>query len=156
MAAAERAQRREVVAADLEEPNGRRDVLQAVLAEVAQLELGAEERLRRIREDDLAAVAGRRDARRPVDVEADVVLVRDSRLPGVDPDPHPYGPGCQCALCVRCGGDGAGGAREGGEHGVALGPELHPAVTRECSAERFSVLAEELGVPVADLLEQPG
>jgi hypothetical protein len=154
-AAAERAQRREVVAADLEEPNRRRDVLQAVLSQVAQLERVVEECLCRVREDDLAAVTGRRDARGPVDVEADVVVIRDARLPGVDADPHTHRPAYQRALSVRGRRDRVGGAGEGGEDGVALGPELDAAVTGERVAKRLAVLAEELCIALAHLFEQP-
>ena len=46
-------------------------------------------RLRRVRHEDLAAVPGRGDASRAIDLDADVVAGRRHRVPGVDTDPDP-------------------------------------------------------------------
>ena len=68
------------------------DVLQVRLAEVVDADafgqLVAEQRARRLRDEDLAAVAGRADPRRAHDVEPDVALVADRRLAGVQAHPH--------------------------------------------------------------------
>ena len=72
---AQAAQRRELVTAELEEPERRPEVLQPVVAEVAEIEVTVEQRARRLRDDDLTAVAGRTDPGRAVDVHAHVTLV---------------------------------------------------------------------------------
>ena len=68
------------------------DVLQLLLAEVADRhalgEIAADERARRLREQHLPAVARRADPRRADDVHADVALVADRRLAGVQAHPH--------------------------------------------------------------------
>ena len=97
----------ELVATELEEPDRCSDVLQPVLAEVAQLELAVEERACRLRDDDLAAVAGRRDPSRLVHGEPDVALVGQRRLAGVHAHPDPHRPRGQRALGVRSRRDGA-------------------------------------------------
>ena len=70
------------------------DVLQVRLAEVVDADalgqLVPEQRARRLRDEDLAAVARRADARRAHDVEPDVALVADRRLAGVQPHPHAH------------------------------------------------------------------
>ena len=76
----ERAQRRKVVAEaaddELREPLRPRQVLEPVLAEIAQRDalgqVSLDEVTRRLRNYDLAVVAGRSDARRERDVESDV------------------------------------------------------------------------------------
>ena len=69
-------------------------VLQVLLPEVddrhALRQVVPEQRARRLREQDLAAVARRADARRADDVEAEVALVADGRLAGVQAHPHPH------------------------------------------------------------------
>src|SRR5205823_2466145 len=76
------------------------DVLQVLLAEVAHAdalgEIVADERTGRLGGEDLPAVAGRADACRPDDVQADVSLLADGRLARVQAHPHadlgPAGP----------------------------------------------------------------
>ena len=63
------------------------EVLEAVLAEVAQPD-AVDEVAGRAREDHLPAVAGGRDPRAEVDVEADVALVGARGRAGVDAHPH--------------------------------------------------------------------
>ena len=68
-----------------------REPAQPLRPEVAELEAisSAEGDLRRLREKHLAAVTGRADACRPMDVEPDVVVAPERRLTGVDADPDP-------------------------------------------------------------------
>ena len=92
-----RARRREIAARrpgddELEEPLGRLDVLEQMLAEVADLGVVADEVARRAREQHLAAVCRSTDARGARQVDADVVAALGQRgLAGVDPDPHAHG-----------------------------------------------------------------
>ena len=92
----ERAQRREVPFAELVQPLAADQVLEPMLPEV---EHGGpvDELARRLGEDDLPAVGGRRDPRRPVDVHPHVALVGDDRLSGVDPHAGVDGPGASAA-----------------------------------------------------------
>ena len=93
--AAERAERREVVgklrADELEQMLGVRHVLEAVPAQRAKRRrwkgLEAGDVTGRPRDDDLISVPCRADARGHHDVHADVALVTQLRLTGVDPGP---------------------------------------------------------------------
>ena len=82
--------RREAPCHDLVEPFGRRQVLEAMLAEVLERRVPgqcvADQRPRRLRQEDLATVAGRHDARGPVDVHADIHVARQFRFARVDAD----------------------------------------------------------------------
>jgi hypothetical protein len=66
----------------LVDPLGRGEVLQPVLAEIAQ-PIRAGEVVGRLRDDGLPAVAGRGDPGGAVDVDADVALLGHERLAGV-------------------------------------------------------------------------
>ena len=123
---AEASQGRELVATELEEPDRCPDVLQPVLAEVAQLELAVEERARRLRDDDLSAVAGRRDPSRLVHGEPDVPLVRQRGLAGVDAHPHPSQARRRATLGVGSRSDGARGARKDNREAVSCVPISMP------------------------------
>ena len=63
---------------ELEDPLGRREAAQLVLAEVAQLGVAVERGAGRLREQNLAPVTGLADARRAVDVDPEVVALRSS------------------------------------------------------------------------------
>ena len=110
---------------------------------------------RRLGEDDLPAVRGRRDPRRPVHVHAHVTLVGDDRLTGVEPHARVDEAGRErCSgLVRRC--DRVRRPREHDEEGVALRVDLDPSVPGECFPQRAPVLGEELCVPGPVLLEQP-
>jgi hypothetical protein len=124
----QRAQRRKASVAELEEPVRGAEVLQAMLAEVNELAVFPEKLPRRLREQDLPAVARAHDPRRAVDVYADVPLVGHDRFAGVDTDPHPHRTADQRGLNVARGGDRASRVRERHEEGVALGADLEPAM----------------------------
>ena len=121
---------REVALAELEEALRADQVLQAMLAEVAQRRLGVEQAPRRLRQDDLPAVRAGRNPRRSVDVHADVALVGQERLARVDAHPDSDRPGCQRCLRLDRGGDGFARPRERDEEGVALRVHLDAVVAR--------------------------
>ena len=119
------------------------DVLQVRLAEVvdadALRELVAEQRARRLGEQNLAAVPGGADPRRAHDVQPDVALVADGRLAGVQPHPHAdlrvLGPRVVAQRALGRDGrlDGGAGAREREEERVALRVHLRAALLAEAA-----------------------
>ena len=84
----------EAVREDLRQLFGFGEALQAVAAERAQLERGAADLAQgdggRRRDEDLPAVARVADARRGVDRDADIAVLRQRRAPGVQADPHAH------------------------------------------------------------------
>ena len=115
-----------------------------------------------MRDEHLAAVAGRHHAGRLVDVEADVAAVHLARLAGVHAHAHadlvavrPVVAG-ERALPVRGRRDGVAGRLEGDEELVALGPEHLPAVALERLAQQRAVALQQLGVGLAAAAQQPG
>ena len=82
----QRLERRERRVSELVHALGSREVLEAVLAEVGERELG--EARRCCGNEHLAAVAGGGDARGSMDVVADVALVREQRRARVQPGSH--------------------------------------------------------------------
>jgi hypothetical protein len=140
----------------LVDPLRRGQVLQAVLAEVDEPGV-CRERGRRRRDEHLSAVPRGRDARGPVDVGADVPLVREVRRPGVDPDADPHHPRRELGLCVARRVEGAGGGGECVEEGVALRVDLDAPVPAERVAEHGPVLVERGRVPLRpQLVQQAG
>ena len=109
---------------------GSAKVFEPVFAEVAQA-VSADQVGRRPRDQHLAAVTDRGDARGAMDVEPDVALVGHVWLAGVQAHPHqdrsrrqePPGP----RPPQRAPSDAM---REGDEEGIALRVNLDPAVTR--------------------------
>ena len=90
-----------------------------------------------------------------MDVDADVALVGDLRLPGVDPHANADRAAPERLAGGGRGRDRVGGSRERDEEGVALGVDLDAVVPGERSSQRGAVLGEEIGVPGAVLLEEP-
>ena len=131
----ERPEGREVALSELEEALCAGQILQAVLAEIADGSVGRQEAAGRLGDDDLAAVRGGGDPRRAVDVYADVPLVGHERLAGVNAHPNPDRPGLERPLRVDRGGDGVGCPRERDEERVALRVHLDTAVSRVCLAD---------------------
>ena len=139
---------------ELVDPDRLVEVLDAVLAEVAH-RLAVEQIARRLRQQHLAAVAGRRDAGAEMDVDA-------------RPNPR------RCASARRCARPSARargrrasaawaasaaatesarlGKRE--EEGVALRVHLGAAVGAERLAEHAPVLGEHRGVSIAELVQE--
>ena len=150
----ERLQAREIGVAELEEALRRREVLESVLAEVAN-GLAADEVARRLRQEDLPAVPGGGDARRAVDVDPDVALLGYDRLARVEPHAHADRPAAERCLPIGGGRDRVGGARERDEERVALRVHLDAAVPRKGLPQHTTVLAQQLRVALAVLVQQP-
>jgi len=152
--AVEAFQRRKVVVSELEDALGGGEVLQAVLPEVRELEL--DERRCRRRDEHLATVPARGDARRSIDVRADVALVREQRRPRVHSHPHRDRAGGERVREVRGGGDSRRCGREGEEESVPLGVDLDSALRSARLADHPSVLGERLRVPFGtELVQKP-
>ena len=151
----QRPQRRELeleaLAAELEQPNRRVDVLQPVIAQVDQDLLRAEQVPGRARDDDLTAVGGGGDPRRLMDVEAHVARVALLGLAGVDAhsdsDGRP-GPRVRGERALRVGRrtDGAGRGREREEERVALRVDLDSLVGHDGFAQHASMRLEDVAV----------
>jgi len=115
---------------------------------------------RRLRDEDLAASAKRADARRPVDRQADVAVLRDRGLTRVDADSdaellavRPF-VRHECALGSDGSQDRIPGPRERDEERVALGIDLLAAVRRKRIAKELLMLGEDSAVAVAEALQQ--
>src|SRR5439155_13821347 len=116
----------------------------ARLAEVAEL-AAVHERRRRRRHEHLPAVTGSRDARRTVDVGADVSLLREERSAGVETHPDR-----QLELVLRLARhlERSGRGCEGDEECVALRVDLDTVVSLERLAQNPSVLGERIRISV--------
>ena len=90
---------------------------------------------RRLREEDLPTVARSCDSRSAVDVDADVTLVGQGRLAGVDSDASTdRALDRERSLRVDRGREGVGRLLKGDEEGVALRVDLDTAMALErCS-----------------------
>ena len=164
----DRARRRELgveaLRRDLVEPLGRRQVLEAMLAEVSQARAGrhraADERAGRLRREDLAAVGGRHDSRRPMDVDAHVDAGGQLSLAGVDADadldvgasrPRLRG---DRPLNADRGLDGVSGGPEDREERVTLGADLGAAAGTG-DPDELVVPREQRAVVGPELLDEP-
>jgi hypothetical protein len=148
-------QRRECLAAELEDPLRRSDVLQAVFPEVAQA-VSLDQGCGRRRDEDLPTMPRRRDAGRSVDVRSDVALLGDVRRPGVDPHAHADRSGRKHLL--RFGGGGKRGRRGGerDEEGVALRIYFDPAVADKRLTQGAAMLGQRVCVSIGtQLLQKP-
>ena len=141
-------------------------VLEPVVAEVARAHPRrptlAHLVARDVGQHHLSAVGRRADARRLVHGQADVVVARLQRRPGVQADAHAH----VFTHRPRVGGEGVlgrvggrhrvGRPLEGGEHGVALEVDDVTAVRGQGVGEQREVRLEHVGVPVAQPLQQVG
>ena len=112
---------------------------------------------RRLREQDLAAVAGGGDARREVDVRAYVPFVVDIRRAGVQAHAHAHLTRRERPLALRGTSERTvcGGKRE--EERVPLRIDLDTAVAVESIPQHSAVLGQGCGVSgVPERVEQPG
>ena len=125
----ERPQRRELVRQpgdhELGEPLRARQVLEPVLAEVAQRDAVGQARPRPARASTARAAPGRRapaaQIRAARGTSSPTYPVASRRLAGVEPDPHRTAASRSSSRCSRAAQvDGAGRARERGEERVAL------------------------------------
>ena len=131
-------ERPEVTGAELVDALWLDQVLQAMLAEVDQGDiagLGKGDGLGG--DEDLAAVSDRCDARRPMDVDADIALVGAERSAGVDT--HPNADRSTLERGPRRVGrrQAVGRIGEGEEEGVSLGVDLDAAELLERRADRL-------------------
>ena len=146
--------RREALASELEHALRRGQVLQPVLAEIADV-VGGDEVTRRLGQQHLAAVAGSGDPCGAVHVHPDVPLARHDGLTGVDSNANADRALAELGLCFGRGSKRVRGAREGDEERVSLRVHFGAAVTCERVAQHRAVLAQELGVALAVLTQQP-
>jgi hypothetical protein len=131
---------REVSLAQLVDPLGGGEVLEPVLAEIAQLDL--DQWSCRGRDEDLTSVAAGGDAGCPVDVVSDVALLGEERRAGVQAHPdldrtrgERLGEGSRRSERIRRG-------PEGEEEGVALRVHLDPALAGAGLPDQAPVLGE--------------
>ena len=150
----ERLQRREVIVAELVDALRRRQVLQAVLAEIVQA-VDGNEVVSRAREQHLPAVARCGDPRGAVDVDPDVALVGHDGLPRVEPHANADRTVVERRLPLGGRGKRVGRAGERDEERVALRVDLDAAVPRERVPQQTTVLAQQLDVAVSVLVQQP-
>ena len=156
----ERPERREVArqafAQELVEPLRARQVLEPVLAEIAQQRRVDQKLRRRRRDQHLPPVRDRRDARRAVDVGADVALVGDVRRSGVDAHADADGRCGQTPLGGLGGCQRSSRRREGNEERVPLCIHLHPTLARKCRAHDPAVILQRVGIALgAELGQEP-
>jgi hypothetical protein len=136
------------------------DVLQVLAAEVddlgARRRVVPEQRARRLRHQDLAAMTGGADPRGAHDVQPEVTLLADRRLAGVQAHPHAHdrvlGPPMLGERLLRGDGRGDGVARtaEGIEEGVALRVDLGAGLGGKRIAHDSAVVADHVAVAVAE------
>jgi hypothetical protein len=132
----ERCQRGEVtlesVADELKDPLRPAQILQTVLAEIAQDEfLGqvvTDQLSRGLRDKHLATMPCGGNPGAPVNVHSDVAFIRLQRLTCVDSHPNPNRPRAQGALRFGRGGDRVSRSGVRDEERIALGIDLDPAV----------------------------
>ena len=131
--------------ADLQEPRGRIEVLQAMAPEVGEW-LDVDERARGLGNDGLATMGERGNAGGPVHVDAHVALVGDGGRPGVNADAYAYGAAGQRLVHGLRGGGCPARSREGDEERVPLRVDLDAAVRRERLPQRMAMIGESVCV----------
>ena len=115
---------------------------------------------RRIRYQDLAAIARASDARCAVHVEADVVGSTKPAVAGVEPHPDTQraagrpSMGREAPLRICGGRDRAIGAGEDREKGVAFRVDLDPIALRDRLANDLAVIRQDRVVSVTERLEE--
>jgi hypothetical protein len=120
-------QARELALAQLGDPLGGAQVLEAVFAEIAHA-VRPQQRGGGSRDEDLAPVAGGGDPGGAVHVRADVALAGQQRRPRVEAHPHRDR---ERLLRFASRGERPGRGREGDEERVALSVDLDAAVPGE-------------------------
>ena len=142
------------------------EILEVRIAELARArslgQVALEQGVRRVREEHLAAVAGIADPGRPVHVEADIAILGDHGLAGVDPhanaDIRRLGPVVprDAPLGVGRRGDRLARPSEDPERRVALRVDLLAVVASEGGAKDLLMVRHHPRVPVAELVDEPG
>ena len=140
---------------ELIEPLRLGQVLQAVLAQVAQL-VAPQQGGGRSGDQHLPAVAGRGDPGRSVHIDADIPVLAKVRRPSVDANPHLNRARGQFPYCLRSGPHCLGSGWERDEERVAVRIDLRSAVSDERLAQYAAMLRERMRVPIgAQLVQQP-
>src|SRR5205085_10793469 len=141
----ERLERRELAVAELEDPFGRCQVLEPMLAEIIK-PVCARELTRPLRDQNLATMARGGDPRRPVNVEADITLLGEKRLAGMEAHPDLDRTAVQGRLTLRRRGERIMRSREDDEEGVSFSAELDPVVACERVSQKATVLCQRFGI----------
>ncbi len=155
----------ETLGVDLVEALGLGQVLELVLAEVvearARRHRPADQRAGRLRHEDLAAMCGRHDPRRSVDVDAHVDAGGQLGLAGMDPDTD-LDDGASCPrlrghrpLDPDRGPESVAGGPEDREERVTLCADLG-ADARAGGPDELVMPAEERSVVGSERLDEPG
>ena len=150
----ERLQRRELGITELIDALGRLEILQSVEPEVENGRI--DELPRRLGQQHLRPVCGRRDACSFMDVATDIPLVREDRLAGVDPHTNFGRARREAILSDPRRLYGIEGSSEGEEERVTLRVDLDTPVSRGGLAQDPAVLGEHLDVRVAQFMKQAG
>ena len=114
------------------------------------------------REQNLAPVAGRPDACRTVDIQADIVVAAQSAFASVQSNPHPYPMTAWPVLFSERTLSGYGrhhrpwGRLEDGEEGIAFRADFNSFVIAKRLANDGSVALQHTLIVAAERLEQPG
>jgi hypothetical protein len=125
-----------------------------MVAEIPQTIEGGEIS-RRLRDEDLAAVADGRNASGAVDVDPDVTLFGYERLARVQAHADADRPRLERSLPVDSRGKRIRGLREGDEERVSLRVDLDATVPAEALTQRLSMLAKHIRVCITELAQQP-
>jgi len=149
---------------ELEEALGVRQVLQPVRTQRPQRQVrgkrGFGEAAGGIRQEDLAAVRGRRDPRGAMDVQADVVVSAERAFARVKSHPNvdgrPVRPLVSRDPTLSGGrrGDGVGRVREDGEEAVAFGAELDPVCVANRRPKDPAVVVQQVAIAITQLLNE--
>ena len=126
----------------------------AEIGEGPRRKIPGRKRLRRPGQEDLSAMACRRDPRRAVDVEPDVGVAAEHAVAGVQAHPHARRPEGQGSAAARArwaplAAATARGAGEDREEGVSLGADLGTATGCDRFAEQGVVALEDRDVGVS-------
>ena len=138
--------------AELEEPHRMPDVLEAMFAEIDHARF--DELAGGLRDQDLPTRRDGADSRCAMHVDADVALVGQLGLAGVQPHAHPQGPIRERALRVERGGDRVRRCGEGREECVALGVDFHARMRLERFAQPTAMFGEHAGIAGAEGFQQ--
>jgi hypothetical protein len=149
----ERFQTWEIAVTELPDPLWRRQILQPVVPQITQ-PVRRDQLTRRLRHQHLAAVASGRDARRAMDVDPHVTLVRQERLAGMHAHPH-ADRSLQLRLrLARC-RQRIRRTRERDEERIPLSVHLDAAVTTEHATQHAAVVRQRIGIRIAEPVQQP-
>jgi hypothetical protein len=159
----DRLERREGALPELEDLNRPLEVLQPVLTEVDARDAlrrsvaRAEERNRRRRDEDLSAITGGGDARRPKNVGPDVLVLGEKGRSGMQSHAHADRPRLERLCDLGCSRERSRCGRKRDEERVALRVHLDATIHGAGIANNAPVLRKRPRVLLyAGVVEQPG